>query len=51
VDIGTADAGSFDSHLDVVGPDPGDLNVFLDQRLARLDHTYRSHGSKARELD
>jgi hypothetical protein len=51
VDIGPADAGGFDSHLDVVGPDPGNLDVFLDQRCARLSQAYRSHGSKARELD
>jgi len=50
VDVRTADAGGFDSHLDVVGPDPGNFNVFLDQRLARFDQAYCSHGSKAREL-
>jgi hypothetical protein len=46
VDIGAANACSFDSYLDVVGPDPGNLNVFLDQKSARLDQAYRSHGSR-----
>jgi hypothetical protein len=46
VDIGTADACGFDSHLDVVGLDPGNLDVFLDQRFARLNHAHCSHRFK-----
>jgi hypothetical protein len=48
MDIGVANAGGFDSHLDVMGPDPGNFDVCVDQALTGLNQANCSHGTEAR---